>query len=314
MPRIKLLLNNNDPTSFSKDHMRSMFSEYFDIEVYSPEQTYDKHSTVLVVNSFKLGSANPDFWYREFLEQGYKVIVDNMWEIESFLPNHYPDYVGDSFVAQLPNWFWYNEAIWYDYLGYRSYVPNRTYQRRALMPMRVDRSHRRDMVIELCGMLDQLTWSFTAHGRSLPDDLLPEHPDYQRYFNPAWYNDTHFSIVVETVVDNPTIFVTEKTFKPIAFHHPFVVMAQAGHLQYLQQQGFETYSNLFDESYDSIPNWHTRLAAVVCSIKNFTLEPYNKLTQQKIVHNHERFYNLDLVKSRLVAELIHPIYDYAESR
>ena len=314
MRRIKLLLNNNDPTSFSKDHMRALLSQHFDIEIYSPDNTYDKANTVLAVNSFKLGSANPDYWYREFLDQGYKVIVDNMWEIESFLPDHYPDYTGDSLVLQLPNWFWYNESIWYDYLGYQSYVPAKTYQKRALMPMRVDRSHRREMVIALCGNLDQLIWSYTVHGRSLPDDLPQEHPDYQRYFNPAWYDDTHFSIVVETVIDNPDIFVTEKTFKPMAFHHPFVVMAQAGHLKYLQQQGFETYSNLFDERYDAINDWHLRLQAVVDTIKNYTLEPYDKLTQQKITHNHERFYNLDLVKSRLVAELIDPIYDYAESR
>ena len=314
MPRIKLLLNNNDPTSFSKDHMRAILSQHFDIEIYQPGQSYDKVNTVLAVNSFKLGSTNPDFWYREFLEQGYKVVVDNMWEIESFLPDHYPDYVGDSLVLQLPNWFWYNEAIWYDYLGYRSYVPNRTYQRRALMPMRVDRSHRREMLIALCGLLDHMIWSYTAHGRSLPDDLPQGHPDYQRYFNPDWYNHTHFSIVVETVIDNPDIFVTEKTFKPMAFYHPFVVMAQAGHLNYLHSQGFETYSNLFDESYDNIADWHARLAAVVSTIKNYTQRPYDKLTQQKIVHNHERFYDLDLVKSRLFAELITPIYDYAESR
>jgi len=314
MPRIKLLLNNNDPTSFSKDHMRAMFSKYFDIETYQPNCTYDKSCTVLAVNSFKLGQHNPDYWYRPFLEQGYKVIVDNLWEIKSFLPDHYPDYTGDSFVAQLPNWFWYNEAVWYDYLGYRSYQPDRNYSKLALMPMRVDRGHRRDMIIELSGVLDHMIWSFTAHGRSLPDDLPWDHPDYQRYFNPAWYNSTHFSIVVETVIDNPEIFVTEKTFKPMAFYHPFIVMAQAGHLEYLRGQGFETYSNLFDESYDSIEDSHERLAAVVTAIKNFSLEPYDKLTQQKINHNYQRFYNMDLVNAQLVKELINPIYDYAESR
>jgi hypothetical protein len=159
-----------------------------------------------------------------------------------------------------------------------------------------------------------MIWSFNAHGRSLPDDLPRDHRDYQRYFNPAWYDSTHFSIVVETEVDAPKIFVTEKTFKPMAFQHPFVVMGQAGHLNYLHTQGFETYSNLFDQSYDAIADWHTRLAAVVATIKNFTMQPYDTLTQQKIAHNHARFYNLDLVKSRLVTELITPIYDYAESR
>ena len=214
MSRIKLLLNNNDPTSFSKVYMRELFSEYFDIEIYQPDRTYNKNSTVLAVNSFKLGATNPDFWYRSFLEQGYKIIVDNMWEIPSFLSDHFPEWPGNCFVAQLPNWFWYNESIWYDYLGYRSYVPNRTYQKRALMPMRVDRSHRREMTIALCGQLDHMIWSFSVHGRSLPNDLPVDHIDYQRYFNPAWYNDTHFSIVVETEVDAPKIFVTEKTFKP----------------------------------------------------------------------------------------------------
>jgi hypothetical protein len=314
MQRIKLLLNNNDPTSFSKDHMRGLLDRYFDIEIYQSGRTYDKTTTILAVNSFKLGYPNPDFWYREFLEQGYKVIVDNMWEIESFLPDHFTDWTGNCFVAQLPNWFWYNEAIWYDYLGYRSYEPARTYQHRALMPMRVDRSHRREMVIELCGVLDHMIWSYNAHGRSLPDDLPVDHPDYQRYFNPAWYNNTHFSVVVESQVDNLTIFVTEKTFKPMAFQHPFVIMAQAGHLNYLRSQGFETYSNLFDESYDTIPNWLMRLKAVTSTIKNFDLQPYDKLTQQKIAHNYTRFYDLDLVESRLVTELINPIYDYAESR
>ena len=294
--------------------MRALLSQHFDIEIYSPDQTYDKNSTVLVVNSFKLGLNNPDYWYRPFLEQGYKVVVDNMWEIKSFLPNHYPDYIGDSFVAQLPNWFWYNEAVWYDYLGYRSYQPNRNYSMLALMPMRVDRGHRRDMIIELSSVLDQLIWSFTAHGRSLPNDLPQDHPDYQRYFDPSWYNSTHFSIVVETQIDNPEIFVTEKTFKPMAFHHPFIAMAQAGHLQYLQDQGFETYSNLFDESYDNIANQHKRLSAVVTAIKNFSPEPYDKLTQQKINHNYQHFYNMDFVNTQLVKELINPIYDYAESR
>lgn len=294
--------------------MRALFSEYFDIEIYQPDRTYNKNSTVLAVNSFKLGATNPDFWYRSFLEQGYKIIVDNMWEIPSFLSDHFPEWPGNCFVAQLPNWFWYNESIWYDYLSYRSYVPARTYQKRALMPMRVDRSHRREMTIALCGQLDHMIWSFTAHGRSLPNDLPVDHCDYQRYFNPDWYNHTYFSIVVETEIDAPNIFVTEKTFKPMAFHHPFVVMGQAGHLNYLHTQGFETYSNLFDQSYDAITDWHTRLAAVVTTIKNFSMQPYDTLTQQKIAHNHARFYNLDLVKSRLITELITPIYDYAEFR
>lgn len=311
--RLKLLLHNDDRHSFSHEHIKSLLSKYFDIVIWQPKTHYDRDH-ILVVDSFKLKRNPPNFWYQQYLSRGYCVIVDNMWEIASFVAERFPDDVSTCHVMQNTNWFWYNESLQYTAQGLNTYHPAKTYQKIAFMSMRVDRGHRRELVVRLSGSLDQMIWSFNSHGRQLPGDLPMDHPNYQRHFNPAWYDQTHFSIVAESQVDNPEMFVTEKTFKPMAFHHPFVVVAQAGLLDYLHTQGFETFENLFDESYDQIDNYLTRIEAVVKTIKNYTLIPYDKLTQQKIAHNHNRFFNQAVVHDRFVKEIVEPIIHYAESR
>ena len=311
--RLKLLLHDDDRHSFSHEHVQSLLNRYFDIVVWQPKTHYDRDH-ILVVDSFKLKRNPPNFWYQQYMSKGYCVIVDNMWEIASFVAERFPDNVDTCHVMQNTNWFWYNESLQYTAHGLNTYVPDKTYKKLAFMPMRVDRGHRRELVIQLSALLDQLIWSYNAYGRQLPGDVPPEHKNYQRHFNSDWYNQTHFSIVAESQVDNPEMFVTEKTFKPMAFYHPFVVMAQAGLLDYLHTQGFETFENLFDESYDTVTDWMSRLKAVIGTIKHYVCEPYDKLTQQKIAHNHNRFFDQVLVHDRFVKEIIEPIIHYAESR
>jgi hypothetical protein len=311
--RLKLLLHNDDRNSFSHDHIQCLLKKHFDLVLWQPTVKYNRDH-VLVVDSFKLHRYPPNFWHQRYLDQGYKVIVDNLWEIPSFVAERFPDDVDQCHVMQNTNWFWYNESIMYTAQGLDSYVPNRTYEKLAFMPMRLDRGHRRELVVRLSSVLDQLVWSFNAHGRHLPGDLDPAHEKYQRHFNSDWYNQTHFSIVAESQVDNPEMFVTEKTFKPMAFYHPFVVMGQAGLLDYLHTQGFETFDNLFDESYDQIHNYLARVEAVINTIKNYNCKPYDKLTQQKIAHNHNRFFDQTIVHDRFVKEIVEPIIHYAESR
>jgi hypothetical protein len=310
---LKLLLHNDDWNSFSHAHMLAFLRNYFDIVIWQPGTDYSRDH-VLVVDSFKLHRNTSNFWYQPYLKDGYKILVDNMWEIPNFINTHFPDSVATCHVMQNTNWFWYNESIMYQDQQLNQYRPNKTYDRLALMPMRIGRGHRRDLVIELSSVLDNLIWSFNAHGRQLPDDLPQDHPDYQRHFNPAWYDRTHFSIVAESQISNPEMFVTEKTFKPMAFYHPFVVMGQTGILNYLRTQGFETFNNLFDETYDTITDYYTRLLALVGAVKRYNCVPYDTLTHQKLAHNHNRFFDQKLVQDRFVKEIVEPIIHYAESR
>lgn len=82
------------------------------------------------------------------------------------------------------------------------------------------------------------------------------------------YSGSYFSIVGESNVI--TRFQTEKSFKPIANMHPFILIAAPGSLALLKEKGFETFSELFDESYDTEQNHVTRILMVIDEVEKFT--------------------------------------------
>lgn len=68
------------------------------------------------------------------------------------------------------------------------------------------------------------------------------------------YEQTAYSIVAETHVDNAWNFYTEKTAKPIMARRLFVAFAGQYHLKNLRALGFRTFDSVIDESYDLEPN------------------------------------------------------------
>ena len=65
-----------------------------------------------------------------------------------------------------------------------------------------------------------------------------------------YYNDTFCSVITESYNEDPTFF-TEKTFKAIKYQHPFLLYAGSNSFKTLQGMGFETFSDIFDEGYDT---------------------------------------------------------------
>jgi hypothetical protein len=161
-------------------------------------------------------------------------------------------------------------------------------------------------------------YSYVQNGIKIKDDVDYANGDWQRYFNPNWYDATEFSVVVETFVTSPP-FISEKIFKPIAYQHPFIVWGSKDTLKYLHEQGFETFDHLIDESYDLIENENLRLDKIVSEITRLTNEFENKnyifedtLTKQKLAYNHARFFDKDLVKQKIKSEIIDEILNYLE--
>jgi hypothetical protein len=154
-----------------------------------------------------------------------------------------------------------------------------------------------------------MLWSYK--NQSLPNDTQ-DLDQGQRYISTDWYDNTYSSLVVETAQSGP-VFITEKTFKPLAFYHPFQVIAMPGVLAKLKEQGFETYSNLFDESYDAIEDLDQKLAVIINNLKEIKLIKYDSLTQNKMQHNHDRFFDTELVKQRIVTEIINPLIAYVQT-
>jgi hypothetical protein len=56
-------------------------------------------------------------------------------------------------------------------------------------------------------------------------------------------------------------FLSEKTFKPIACSHPFIILGSKGSLNNLRKMGYKTFSPYIDESYDELDDWD-RMEAV----------------------------------------------------
>jgi hypothetical protein len=283
--------------SLNSDWIAPIVSRYFDLVPYDKAVAYS--DTTVFYTGVLAQSA--------LIKQRQRVVIDNLWERPRAHPANCHALINN-------NWFWYNESLWARHLGHNSYVPKKTHSKLALMPMRLQRPHRDLIISELAQYLDQFVWSYVDKGRLLPNDADPEDWNSQRYFNPEWYNDTYFSLAVETYVDNVNVFVTEKTFKPICFQHPFMVFGNPGTLAQLHTLGFETFENLFDESYDHEIALDLRLQLIKSNVENFIQAPYTQLTLDKIQHNHAHFFDCALVEQRIMHEIINPLLEYVNAQ
>lgn len=73
--------------------------------------------------------------------------------------------------------------------------------------------------------------------------LIPE-----RIYDASWY-----SIICETHYQH-CLFLTEKTAKALMSQRVFVMFSAAGQLEFLKNQGYQTFHGIIDESYDQIQN------------------------------------------------------------
>tara|TARA_B110000858_G_C17772935_1_gene460659 strand:+ start:404 stop:1858 length:1455 start_codon:yes stop_codon:yes gene_type:complete len=81
------------------------------------------------------------------------------------------------------------------------------------------------------------------------------------------YKSTYFSIVTETLFYELGNYLSEKTWKPIAHLHPFILIGRPGMLKFLHSLGFKTFSEFWDESYDTIEMNSTRMEKIFEVIK-----------------------------------------------
>jgi hypothetical protein len=301
MEKINLLLSHNNRNSFNNYWIVNILHNFFKVIFIEDDPTYDKSNTVVIY-----GANGPD-WVRPFQDQNYKIITEHLW-------NSGPaNSLNNSMLLTNKNWFWYSESLYYTSIGQQKYIPNKTYKKLALMPLWNYRPYRDQLVKSLADLLDHLVYSYVDKGIVLPDDEVFSSSRYN-HFNPSWYNDTYFSIVAETRVDTEYFFISEKTYKPLAFYHPFVILGQSGILQHLHDNGFETYENLFDETYDVSLDFNVRFEKVISNIKNYNNIPYDKITLDKLQHNHDLFFNRDIIIDRLTKEVINPIFEYFETK
>lgn len=79
----------------------------------------------------------------------------------------------------------------------------------------------------------------------------------------ALYQQSFLQVVTETVFYYPVTFFSEKTSKPILNKRPFVIVGPVGSLASLRSLGFKTFSDYWNEEYDTIEDPSKRLIAIV---------------------------------------------------
>jgi hypothetical protein len=317
--KLKLLYNPEYYSSIVSVFLEPLWNQYFERIAIDSSTTYDPGSC-LIYADFPAA----DEWITRWQEQGFKIVIDHLWD--GWITDKWTN-TNDQFVLRNTRWFWHNECLWFRHLGYHNLNRNSVIDKSFLLLMNMPRPHRKEIYKQLSPILDNAIYSFHGMGIPLQNalDKFKTTAAGDRYTDIEWYNRTKFSIVVETGTDEfeyssvregtPWIIHTEKSYKPFAFKHPFVSWGSAGLLSFLKAQGFETYENLFDESYDAIKDHTERLNKVVAVINELNLKDTSyfndRLTLEKLEHNYNLFYNLDLAHKYFKEEIVDPIYEFA---
>lgn len=102
------------------------------------------------------------------------------------------------------------------------------------------------------------------------------------------YQQSAFSLICETTVDNRGSFFTEKIAKPIIASRLFVVISGQYYLKNLKKLGFKTFDNIIDESYDSEPDPEKRWSLALEQVEWLCTQDQHKILKAIIpivLHN-----------------------------
>jgi len=298
--------------------------QYFNTDEFNPAIQYDKRSTVFCLNLIQYNQ------YHKIVDQlinnNHYVIFENLHEARPFDEKYlsFPNVLflfaakknqfDQKNVLQIPMYFWYKESRDWTNRGYNQLTRSNKCNKKFLMLINDEhKSFRTSIYNKFENILDNALYSFVSRGIRLPNDIDPADVYWDRHVDIDWYNATQFSVVIETFMHSGAfgnVFITEKTMKPIAFQHPFVILGNPTTLNKLQSVGFVTFENLFDEHYDTVIPEDKRIESVYNQVKNYKATQYDQLTQEKIKHNFNWFYNDAEIKRRYKLEIIDPIMEF----
>ncbi len=310
------VLVSKNKTVFQSWFLEEIWEQYFNVEIIDPNKTYDKHSTVTVSDSVDYMSGE------DKLERslGLRHIVDHCWDSWNSANDDAAD-----FVLRPRDFIRINESIWYKNLGYDKFNLTRNPTRDFLLLMNRKELDRTKLYNRLNPVLQDNIYSYVGHGVPLQNAQDQEYNNitWQRYIDPNWYTDTRFSVAVESVIvysskrlEHDDINVSEKTLKPCAFKHPSIVWGEAGVLAWQKRQGFETFDHCIDESYDTILDVNLRFEGVIEQIESCVADKTvfaDPITQQKLEHNYNHFYNEEIVMKLFKEQMVDPLLEFIES-
>lgn len=120
------------------------------------------------------------------------------------------------------------------------------------------------------------------------------------------YNETYFSVVTETFFfrkerpDEYGRFLSEKTFKPVAMRHPFIIVSTPHFLEKFKDLGYKSFSPWINEDYDKENDDAIRMMMIVREIERLVnlsteeLEEFLTAMRDICEHNYQLLKNKQL--------------------
>jgi hypothetical protein len=136
---------------------------------------------------------------------------------------------------------------------------------------------------------------FVSKGPYTCDELNLQKQNDHHWVNVDLYTKSYFQIVIETHFDadqSGGTFITEKTWKPIKFGQPFVVIAPMGTLAALRSAGYRVFDHVLDNTYDTIENNTDRYIAIrnlLINMKRAGIATLSTQCADDVKHNQQMF-------------------------
>jgi hypothetical protein len=111
--------------------------------------------------------------------------------------------------------------------------------------------------------------------------------------------DSFLNIVTETLFDIDSIFLSEKTYKPIYMCQPFIIFGNPDSLKKLKELGYKTFDKWWDESYDNEIDINRRFDKIINVLEQISEWDMDKCfeikkeMQEILIHNYKNMFKTD---------------------
>jgi hypothetical protein len=152
-------------------------------------------------------------------------------------------------------------------------------------------------------LLDSIEFTKEAYNSHIPIELDTHNTKNKHNFGVMNTNkkelflNSCINLVTESSFDNNELFISEKIIKPIINYQPFIVFSSVGYLKRLKTHGFKTFSDIWDESYDTITDSKQRfftLLKLIREINSKSIEEVNDIYKRCLdicIFNKNHFYS-----------------------
>jgi hypothetical protein len=111
--------------------------------------------------------------------------------------------------------------------------------------------------------------------------------------------DCFVNIVTETLFNIDSIFLSEKTYKPIYMCQPFIIFGNPHSLKKLKELGYKTFDKWWDESYDEeldVNNRFKKIISILEEISEWDMDKCFSIKQEMediLIHNYKHMFNIN---------------------